>query len=115
MPWVIIPSGKGFVITGVDASGTNYGKPGYFNLIMTVIFLFFHFIPRVWAKRGNLLVVAMNVAWSFRNYLVLPLCQGGQCPDKQIGLHLQLVASILMLAAALFPDMKLPRKEAKNQ
>jgi hypothetical protein len=32
-PWVVIES-KNITISGIDATGTNYGKPGYFHIIM---------------------------------------------------------------------------------
>ncbi len=111
--WVIIES-KNITISGIDATGTNYGKPGYFNLLMTLFFLFFHFTPRVWAKRANLVVGALNIAWAIRNYFILSACQAGDCPVKQPGLYLVLFASALMLVSALFPDMPLPDKKEKQ-
>ena len=41
IPWVIIPS-KNIVVSGTAAIGTNFGKPGYFNLVMVTFFYFFH-------------------------------------------------------------------------
>ncbi len=111
LPWVVIES-KSLTITGVDAAGTNYGKPGYFNLLLSVFFLFFHLVPRVWAKRANLLVVALNIGWTIRNFFLLTACHGGECPVKKEGLFLLLAAAILMLFAAFFPDMKM--KESKR-
>jgi hypothetical protein len=110
IPWVVIPS-RSITISGIDGGLSNFGKPGYFNLLMTGFFLLFHFIPRVWAKRTNLLVVALNTAWAVRNFFVLSFCAGGECPEKQAGLYLMLLASLVMLVAGLFPDMKLPRKD----
>ena len=106
-PWVIIESKK-ITVSGIDTSGTNFGKPGYFHLVMTFFFLIFSFTPRVWAKRLNLLVTALNMAWAIRNYFIISSCQGGDCPDKQMSIYLIVLASVLMLMAALFPDMKLP-------
>jgi len=108
-PWLTIAS-RNIVISGIDATGTNYGKPGYFNLLMTVCFIFFTLVPRVWAKRANLLVVALNLGWVIRNFIILPKCEGGECPEKQAGIYLMLVAGILMLLSAFFPDMKLNDK-----
>ena len=110
IPWVTI-EGKGISIAGVNAAGTNYGKPGYFNLVMTAFFVFFTLMPRVWAKRANLLIVALNVGWSFRNFFILSACQAGECPEREAGLFLMLVSSLGMLSSALFPDMKLPEKK----
>ena len=70
IPWVIIPS-KNIVVSGTAAIGTNFGKPGYFNLVMVTFFIFFTLVPRVWAKRANLLVVALNLGWAIRNYFII--------------------------------------------
>jgi hypothetical protein len=102
MPWVLIPS-KQLVISGIDASGTRYGKPGYLHLLLGAFYLIFTLVPAVWAKRANLLVVAFNLAWTLRNFLILSLCRGGECPQRLTGLYLLLLASLLMMVAALFP------------
>lgn len=106
LPWVIITS-QSIIVSGVDSTGTNFGKPGYVHFILGFLFIIFHFIPRLWAKRVNLLVGALNIAWAVRNYLIISMCRTGECPEKQIGLWLVLGASVLMLIAALFPDLKL--------
>jgi hypothetical protein len=108
-PWVFIESKK-LTVSGVDTTGTNFGKPGYFHFVMTFFFLLFSFIPRVWAKRLNLGVTALNLAWAIRNYFIISSCQAGDCPDKQISIYLIVLASVLMLLAAMFPDMKLPEE-----
>ena len=111
LPWVIITS-KNIVVSGVDSTGTNFGKPGYTHFVLSFFFIIFHFIPKLWAKRVNLLIVALNIAWAIRNYLIISMCREGECPEKQIGLWLVLLASVLMLVAALFPDIQL--KEEKK-
>lgn len=102
MPWVLIPS-KQLIISGIDATGTRYGKPGYLHLLLGFFYLVFTLVPAVWAKRANLLVVAFNMAWTIRNFLILSLCRGGECPERLSGMYLLLLASVLMLLAALFP------------
>jgi hypothetical protein len=104
MTWVYIVS-REITVTGVNATGTTLGKPGYFHLLMVVFFIPFTLIPKIWAKRANLLVTALNLAWAFRNFLVVPACSGGECPEKHAGLYLSLVASILMLLTAMLPDL----------
>jgi len=111
IPWVFIPS-KNIIVSGVDSTGTNFGKPGYTHFVLSVFFIIFHFIPKLWAKRINLLIVALNIAWAIRNYFIISMCREGECPEKQIGLWLVLLASVLMLVAALFPDVQL--KEEKK-
>lgn len=114
IPWVYIHS-KNITVTGVNSTGTNFGSAGYFHFIMTFLFTIFHFINRVWAKRWNLLVVGLNLAWAIRNYFVISACRAGECPEKETGLYLSLIASILILVSALFPDMEISkRKEIKS-
>ena len=110
LPWVYIES-KELTLTGLDTTGTNYGKPSYLHIIFAAFFLVFTLIPRLWAKRVNLLVVALNLAWAMRNFFMVSSCQGGECPVKKAGLFLSFAASILMLLSALFPDMRLPAEK----
>jgi hypothetical protein len=111
--WVIIPS-KNIIISGIDAKGTNFGKPGYFHFITVFFFLLFTLIPRVWAKRSNLLVTALNLAWALRNYFVITMCRGGDCPEKQAAIYLVVIASVLMLVSALVPDFNLKDGNTKG-
>ena len=107
IPWVFIES-RNITVSGMDARGTNFGKPGYFHLFMTVFFLLFSFIQKVGVKRANLLITALNLGWAIRNYFMITACHAGDCPLKKTGIYLMLVASIVMMVSALFPDMKLP-------
>jgi hypothetical protein len=110
LPWVIITS-QNITVTGVDSTGTNFGKPGYAHFLLGFFFIIFHFIPKLWAKRWNLLIVALNIAWAIRNYFIISMCREGECPEKKIGLWLVLASSVLMLLAAFFPDIKLEEKK----
>jgi hypothetical protein len=111
-PWVVIES-RQITISGIDANGTNFGKPGYLHLLFAILFVILNFIPRIWAKRFNLPVVALNSAWALRNYLMIATCQAGECPSRKSGIYMLLLASLLMLVAALFPDMKLQQVKKK--
>ena len=112
-PWVFIES-KNMTVTGIESSGTNFGKPGYFHFFLAAIYLLFTFIPKVWAKRWNLLIVAMNIAWAARNYFIISACSGGECPEKKVGLYIVLISSLVMLIAALFPKMEVSSRNASN-
>ncbi len=110
LTWVIITS-KNIAVSGVDATGIGFGMPGYFHFIFTFFFIVFTFIPRIWAKRTNFLITALNLSWAIRNYFIISACYGGDCPDKHTGIYLVLIASLLMVASALFPDIKLPEQK----
>jgi hypothetical protein len=105
LPWIYIES-RSITVTGIDATGTNFGKPGYFHFAMAFWFVVFTLTSRVWAKRANLLVTALNLAWALRNFFIIPACEGGECPIKKAGLYLVLVSSLLIMASGLLPDMK---------
>jgi hypothetical protein len=109
-PWVFIAS-KNITVSGVAATGTDFGKPGYLHLLFAFFFTIFHFTPRVWAKRWNLLITGLNMAWAVRNFFVISACRTGECPEKQSGIYLMFIASILLLLAALFPDIELNGKK----
>jgi hypothetical protein len=54
------------------------------------------------------------MAWAIRNYFIISACHGGDCPEKHNGIYLVLLASLLMLVSALFPDIKLPEQKDKK-
>ena len=110
-PWVFIES-KNITVIGIDAAGTSFGKPGYFHFVLAAFYLVFHFTPRVWAKRMNLLVAALNMGWAVRNYFLISACSGGECPEKKAALYILLISSIIMMIAALFPKIKLQEKNS---
>ncbi|MEI9910418.1 MAG: hypothetical protein WDO71_12575 [Bacteroidota bacterium] len=109
MPWVII-DWRHFTATGIDA-GPAFQSPGYGHFVFAFFFICFTLIQRIWAKRFNLVIIALNMGWAIRNFTKLSACDGGQCPDKQMGIYLMLSASVIMLLTALFPDMKVKDKD----
>lgn len=98
----MIIESRQLTITGVDTTGTDFGKPGYFHFVWAALYLIFLIINKVWSKRVALGLSAFNVAWALRNFLLIPVCAGGECPVKQVGLYLLLAASILMFVTGLF-------------
>src|SRR5258706_11870270 len=92
MPWVVIPS-KNITISGIDAVGIDLGKPGYFHFVALFFFLLFTFLQKIWAKRSNLLITAVNLAWAARNYFIITMCRGGECPEKKLAVYLVLITS----------------------
>jgi len=105
-PWVTIIS-KGITITGMNTAGTNFGKPALMNLIVSLISAIFFLYSSVMAKRVNLFLCAFNIAWSIRNYVVVSMCRGGECPDRKFGLYLLMISAAIIMLASLFPDIKI--------
>jgi hypothetical protein len=112
MPWVFIAS-KNIIVTGFEAPDTSFGRPGYLNVILSTVCLIFFIIPKIWAKRTNVFIAAINLAWAFRNYLLLSSCLLGECPEKKAGLYLLLLVAGVIQVMALLP--KLDVEETKKQ
>ena len=108
MPWYHL-AWLDFSVTGLHA-GANFGKPAYWHFVFSFFYIILHFIPRIWAKQWNVFIAAINVAWMLRNFFALAICSGGECPEREAGIWLLLVASLLMLIAALFPQVSLKKK-----
>jgi hypothetical protein len=66
-------------------------------------------LPLLWAKRLNVALAALILAWSFRNYLVLSTCQMGECPQKQWALYACIVISFGILIMTFLPKIKIPK------
>lgn len=114
MPWAHIVSAN-LTISGVDTEGTRFGKPAYLHFLLGGLIILFSFIKRLWAKRFNLMFAALNLAWALKNFMIMSRCEGGECPEKQSGLYLVLIASIALLITTFFPNMKIPVAENDNE
>lgn len=109
LPWLRFET-KGVAFRGVDEMkmvvGTtvtreiNWGRPAYFHLFWAAVFLLFLAVKQAWAKWLLLVAAAFNIAWTVRNFILLPACGGGDCPQKAAGLYLLPFAALLLLAAA---------------
>jgi hypothetical protein len=104
-PWVHVVS-RDLWLSGVDTTGASFGRPAYFQFVLLPFFLLFTWVPRIWAKRANLMLCAINLAWAVRNYFMYSTCRAGECPEKQWALYAMLLLSVIMMLSALMPDMK---------
>ncbi len=105
LPWSFIAE-KNIIVTGMSAPGTIYGKPGLMHILLGVILILFFVIPKIWAKRANVFIGAINLAWSIRNYILLSACYMGECPQKRIGLYLEFIICTIILIMTFLPDLK---------
>jgi hypothetical protein len=106
LPWTYHPDlDKTF--TGFFSENNVYGKPGKVFITLCSIAIIFFLIPKVWAKRWNLLIGALILAYAIKSYILYSGCYGGVCPEKQYGLWLMLISSALVLVMAVFPDVPL--------
>lgn len=108
IPWVYIPSIDKH-ISGMFTEGTNFGKPAIINIFFSCLAIILFLTPKLWAKRLNLFIVALNLAWTIRNFFVVSSCFAGECPQKQFGLYAVIVLSIGIMAMAMLPKIPVKR------
>jgi hypothetical protein len=112
MPWTYHADLKE-TFTGFYSHDNHYGKPGLFLTGIAVIAFAFMYIPKVWAKRINLFVCAVGVGYAIKSYTLFTSCYNAYCPEKRTGIFLIMICTVIMLAASVFPDLKI--KDKKHQ
>ncbi len=111
LPWTYYPDiQKEF--NGFFSEGNVYGRPGRIFLALGILQIVLFLVPKVWAKRANMFVSAITIAFAVKSYILFTACYQGICPDKRAGVFLILAAPVIMLIAALLVD--LPVKPAKK-
>jgi hypothetical protein len=106
MPWAYFPS-LNEAFTGFFSQHNSYGRPGKVLVFLSAIEVVLFLIPKIWAKRANLFVAAIGVAWGFKCFYLYTACYRGDCPEKKIGLFLMFGGTIIALVATLLPDIKI--------
>ena len=91
-----------------------YGKPGKLLIFFCVIAIAFYLIPRIWAKRWNMMFCGLNLAYAIKTFILFSACYRGICPDKQPGIWVMLVAAVIMMIATLVPDLKMREKRSEQ-
>jgi hypothetical protein len=112
LPWAFYPDlNKDF--TGFFSEQNNYGRPGKLFSILAVIATTLFLIPKIWAKRWNLLIGAITVAYAIKSFVLFSSCYNTICPEKKIGIWIMLLASFVLLIMTFLPDLKVIEKEKK--
>lgn len=97
--------------TGFYSYDNHYGKPGKFLVLFAAITFVFMLLPKVWAKRANLFICAVTLAYAIKTFILFGSCYNNYCPQKLFGLYLMVACTVVMLISAGFPKLKL---EVKN-
>jgi hypothetical protein len=112
--WVYIETPDKY-LTGLKSTVDNnlFGRPGILHITLLSMAILFFMIPRIWAKRINFLITALNLAWAIRNFFAIGMtCRVGTCPHREAGIYLMFIGSIVVFAMALLP--KLPISQNKE-
>jgi len=109
LPWAYFPDlQKEF--TGFFSEGNAYGRPGKVFVFFAVVAIGLFLTPKVWAKRTNIFISALTIAFGLKSYILYTACYRGICPDKRPGIFL--IVPVILLIAAVSPS--LPVKEGKK-
>jgi len=81
-----------------------YGNPGKLLLVLGGITTLCSFLPVLWLKRTAFLSGGLNAAYAIKNFLLFGSCYRGYCPEKQLGLYLMLISSMVIFAMAFLPE-----------
>lgn len=103
LPWIQVPVLQ-TIATGMDSGGTNMGRPGKLTIFFCALAIILFVLPKLWAKRTNLILCALAVAWAVRNFLLYARCEMGTCPEKKYGIYIMFFCTLLIFLATLFPD-----------
>lgn len=99
--------------TGFFSEDNRYGRPGKIFIYFSSVAILFFAIPRVWAKRWNVLFCTMIIAFAIKTFILYTSCYGGVCPVKQPGIWIMLSSAAIIMLCALLPDMKLKDKSSE--
>jgi hypothetical protein len=111
LPWAYYPDlDKTF--SGFFSEKNMYGKPGKFLTFFSVIGIALFLAPKIWAKRTNLFIAAIILAFAIKSFILFSGCYSGICPDKRAGIFLIIAGPVLMVVAAMFPDLKITDKKS---
>ncbi len=110
MPWTYHADvQKNF--TGFFSEKNAYGKPGKFLIIFSVISIALALVPKIWAKRTNLFVTGLMLAYAIKTYILYTSCYNAYCPEKKAGIYLVVVLSFVQFLMSLFPDITIKKEE----
>lgn len=110
LPWIYIPSLQK-TYTGMDTGVTHFGRPGMLAIIFAAISFVLFLVPKIWAKRLNVVVAAIGISWAARNFLLLTACLMGECPEKKAGIFLVPVLSAIVMLMSLLPKIDLGNRQ----
>jgi uncharacterized membrane protein len=106
LPWAYYPDlHRSF--TGLYSEQNMYGRPGKVFIFFAVVSVILIYLDKVWAKRTMLFIAAFNIGYLIKTWVVYTSCYKTICPRTQYGLYLLVLASILLMVTALFPQTKL--------
>jgi hypothetical protein len=113
MPWAYFPDLRED-FTGFFSEQNRYGRPGKVLIFFCGAEILLFLIPKVWAKRANLFIGAVTLAWSIKSYMLYTACYKGICPERRLGIFLVLGGAAVALVASLLPDLSVREEKVAD-
>ncbi len=101
--------------TGFFSEQNVYGKPGKVFIFMAVVSAIMIVTNKVWAKRVHILLSAINIAYLIKTYVLFTTCYATICPQKEYGLYVLIVSSVVLMITSILPDMKILETETAEE
>ncbi len=110
LPWAYYPDlHKSF--TGFFSEQNMYGRPGKVFIFFAISSLILIFIDKIWAKRTLIFFAALNIGYLLKTYVIFTSCYNTYCPQKQYGLYLLILSSVVLMIVSFFPGLKLQKAD----
>lgn len=116
LPWTYyadphITSEAEKTFTGFFTFHNQYGKPGILLLLIAVLVFILMLLPKIWAKRANIFITALGMGYAVKTYILYTSCYNAYCPEKKAGIFIMMLSVVLLLAASMFPYVKLENEQ----
>ena len=112
MPWTYHADlDKNF--TGFFSEKNTYGRPGKYLTFFALASICLILLQKIWAKRVHLFLAALSMGYAVKSYILFTACYNAYCPDKKLGIYLMMASCIIILVAAILPDMKMSSIKGK--
>jgi hypothetical protein len=105
MNWTWYPDLKEY-FTGFYSYNNQYGRPGRVFIVLGILAIVLFLLPKIWAKRWNVFLCAIILAYAVKTFIAFSTCYKGICPEKQAGIWVMLASAGVVMVAALLPDLK---------
>jgi hypothetical protein len=106
MPWTYHADVDKY-FNGFFSEQDVYGKPGKFIIFFSVVCIITMLIPKIWSKFFHIFFAGFILAYSLKTYHLFTSSYNAYTPEKQAGIYLLVLLSILSFFIALFPKVKI--------
>jgi hypothetical protein len=105
----------GKYFNGFFSQNDVYGKPGKFLIMFSIVCVIAMFIPKIWAKFVHIFFAGFILAYALKTYHLFTSSYNAYTPEKQSGIYLMVLFSVLSFVIALLPDVAIKKVEGSAE